>query len=209
MQTDGIIFDVDGTLWDATVQIVEAYNDLLKDDDRIPYTITLQDMIPMMGLMNEDIAKHLFPHLPDNERNALMDSCCQHECEYLEEHGGILYPEVVDVLETLAKHYALYIVSNCQDGYIEVLFKNYPIAHLFKDYECSGHTGLSKAENLKLIVARNALRNPVYIGDTQKDKDSCILANIPFIYASYGFGEVDKYEYSITKIHDLLTIFQP
>lgn len=207
MYTDGIIFDVDGTLWDATRQIVEAYNDFLKDDERISYTISLQDMIPMMGLMNEDIADSLFPILPKEERIALMEACCQHECKYLEKHGGILYSHVMEVLECLAQHYALYIVSNCQDGYIEVLFKNYPIAHLIKDYECSGHTGLTKAENLKLIVQRNAILNPVYIGDTQKDKDACILANIPFVYASYGFGKIDEYEYSITEFFDLKNIF--
>ena len=43
--------------------------------------------------------------------------------------------------------------------------------------------------------------------NTIKDKEASQYANIPFIYASYGFGKVDNYDYKIDNISDLLHIF--
>lgn len=206
MQTDGIIFDVDGTLWNATTQIVEAYNVILKER-KIDKVITLEDMKPMMGLMNEEIADHLFSFLDKDQRMELMDTCCQYENMHLAQYGGILYPHVKDVLNQLAKQYPLYIVSNCQDGYIETLFQVHELTSLFQDYESSGRTGKTKAENLCDIVKRNHLQKPVYIGDTQKDQDACKAAGIPFIYASYGFGKINEKAIEIKGINELLAIF--
>ena len=56
--------------------------------------------------------------------------------------------------------YKLFIVSNCQDGYIECFFKAHKLDKYFTDYECPGRTGLSKGENNKLIIERNNLKNP-------------------------------------------------
>ena len=59
------------------------------------------------------------------------------------------------------------------------------------DFECIGRTGKPKSENIKLIVERNHLQNPVYVGDTQWDCDAATAADVPFIFAAYGFGKVE------------------
>ena len=41
-------------------------------------------------------------------------------------------------------------------------------------------------------MERNGLSEAVYVGDTQGDANSCKEAEIPMIYAAYGFGEVEK-----------------
>ena len=56
-------------------------------------------------------------------------------------------------------------------------------------------------------MERNNLKSPVYVGDTQGDLQSAIDANIPFVFAEYGFGNVDRYDYKIEKFEDLLKIF--
>ena len=61
-----------------------------------------------------------------------------------------------------------------------------------KDSECFGVTGLNKDENIKLIVNRNNLKYPVYVGDTQGDFLACESSGVPFIFAGYGFGSVDE-----------------
>ena len=50
---------------------------------------------------------------------------------------------------------------------------------------------------------RNNIKNAVYVGDTISDKEASIIAGIPFVYASYGFGEVNEYDYKINDIKDL------
>ena len=105
------------------------------------------------------------------------------------------------------KRQPLYIVSNCQDGYIEAMFAVHDLQKYFRDYECSGRTGKAKFENLKSIVERNHLQQPVYIGDTKTDQVSCCKAGIPFIYASFGFGEADDYAASVDTFSKLAQLF--
>lgn len=141
MKTDGIIFDVDGTLWDATQRIAEAYTVILEREKIEGKVITADMLASVMGLLNEDIAARLFPELSCEKRMRLIETCCEFECEYLRKHGGRLYPHVEDTLEKLSARYPLYIVSNCQDGYIEAMFAVHGLQKYFRDYECSGRTG--------------------------------------------------------------------
>ena len=53
----------------------------------------------------------------------------------------------------------------------------------------------------------NYFKNSVYVGDTQGDCDGAKLANIPFVYASYGFGKVKEYDYIIEEVADLAKLF--
>lgn len=78
---------------------------------------------------------------------------------------------------------------------------------IFKDYECNGNTGLSKGENIELIININNIKNAVYVGDTISDREACKYAKIPFIYASYGFGKVTEYDYKLNSIEDLKKVF--
>lgn len=39
-------------------------------------------------------------------------------------------------------------------------------------------------------MERNHLQDVVYVGDTSGDFDACQKADVPFIYASYGFGDI-------------------
>lgn len=207
MLTKNLIFDVDGTLWDATHEITIAYNKVIREENAEYPVITVELMASIMGMLLDEIATKFFPYLSENERMKLIKKCCDNENEHLKSCSGLLYPHVEEVLATLSKTHHLYIVSNCQDGYIESLFAGHPIAQYFKDTECSGRTNKGKGDNIKLIMERNQMKDAIYIGDTQKDKDACDQAGIPFIYASYGFGQVDGYTEKIDAFHELLDLF--
>ena len=207
MISKNLIFDIDGTLWDATHQITEAYNEIIEKENKHYPLITPEMMASVMGLLIPDIADCFFPYLSKSERLAFINRCCDNENNYLKTHGGILYPHAIEVLAQLAASHNLYIVSNCQDGYIDSLFTAHPIGQYFKDSECSGRTGLPKGKNIRLLMERNYLKDAIYIGDTQKDKEACEEAQIPFVYASYGFGNVDSYDYKIDQFDQLLTLF--
>ncbi|GAJ97979.1 HAD family hydrolase [Geomicrobium sp. JCM 19055] len=128
------------------------------------------------------------------------------ENEALRQQGGELYEHVESTLEQLASRYSLYIVSNCQDGYIEAFYHYHNLGKYFRDYENPGRTGLSKAENIQLVISRNQLNASVYVGDTLGDQEAAKKAGIPFIYAGYGFGDVKTYDKMIHQPKDLLQI---
>lgn len=204
---DSIIFDLDGTLWDSRETVLVAWNEILKNDDQIEKELTSEDFKATMGLQMHEIEKILFPDMEEKHRTQLSNKCCEAERVLLEQKGGQLYEQLEEVLESLSQKYKLFIVSNCQEGYIEAFYKYHQLEKHFIDYENPGRTGLSKGENIKLIMERNKLESPVYVGDTLGDQQAAKAAGIPFVYASYGFGEVEEYDYIIHSLRDLQTIF--
>ncbi|TYS68237.1 HAD family hydrolase [Sutcliffiella horikoshii] len=204
---DSIIFDLDGTLWDSRETVLVAWNEILKNDDKIEKELTSEDFKATMGLQMHEIEKILFPDIDEAYRTQLSNKCCEAERVLLEQKGGQLYDQLDEVLESLSQKYKLFIVSNCQEGYIEAFYKYHQLEKHFIDYENPGRTGLSKGENIKLIIERNKLESPVYVGDTLGDQQAAKAAGIPFVYATYGFGEVEEYDYIIHSLCDLQTIF--
>lgn len=206
MNVDSIIFDLDGTLWDSIEGASLAWKEVLANYPNIKKVITKKDIQSCMGLQIAPIGEKLFPDLSQDMQMQLMNEYCETEQVYLGEHGGILYPNLEETLKKLSKHYKLFLVSNCNDGYIQCFFKSHKLDKYFIDFECSGVTGLSKGENNKLIIKRNNLKNPVYVGDTISDAESAKVAGIPFVYARYGFGQVEKYDYVIDNFEELLKL---
>jgi len=214
---DSIIFDLDGTLWDETHVTARAWERVLENHPEAePAIIIDSNTVGLnMGLTCEEVAKILFPTLPFEDAMRLMDESCEYENLWLAESGAVLYPKVEKTLCLLkSRGKRLFIVSNCQDGYIEAFLMGHGFADLFDDFECSGRTGLTKGENIRLIISRNSLKDPVYVGDTVSDSEGAEDAGIPFIYAKYGFGEkfdrgrVEKYDASIDSFDQLDVIFQ-
>lgn len=206
MSKRGIIFDLDGTLWDTTKQVVPAWNIVLNRHSELNKQITEDDMRRFMGKTIEDIAAIMLPQLDVESRLAIMHECCKEEQLYLSAHGGILYKNLEEVLGILHEKYSLYIVSNCQDGYVQTFLNYHKLGRYFDDIEMSGRTGKRKGENIKLIIERNKLDQAIYVGDTTGDLEGANVAGIPFVYAEYGFGEVENQKYSIKSIDELLIV---
>ena len=116
---------------------------------------------------------------------------------------------VVDVpgLKQLKENYRLFIVSNCQAGYIEVFLETSGLGSYFEGHLCPGDTGNAKADNICKIIQEYHLKAPVYVGDTLGDFNATKTAGIPFVFASYGFGQVPSPDYTIHCPGDLLNIF--
>lgn len=203
MYFDGILFDLDGTLWDATAHTCRSWQTALDRHPELSLTVTPELLRASMGMLIADIGAKYFPRLPAHERARIMSECCAQEQEDLGLTGGILFPGLEETLALLAAQCPLFIVSNCEDGYIPCFFRAHGLRRFFRDYECPGRTGLPKGENIRLVVARNGLRRPVYIGDTQGDCDAAALAGVPFLHAAYGFGVVDKAVPSVRAFSDI------
>ena len=77
------------------------------------------------------------------------------------------------------------------------------LSNLFSDVETAGRTGKSKGENIKLIIERNRLDKSIYVGDTEGDREAANFAGIPFVYASYGFGTAEQYDFKIDALSEL------
>ena len=189
MKYDGILFDLDGTLWNATDAITVSWAEALKDAPDVEQLPTKEQLESVMGMTAEELMATLFPTLTKERHLELFERCCQVENVYLREHGGTLYPEMEETLSRLSEKLPLFIVSNCNAEYIPCFLDAHKLHSYFRDWECIGRTGKPKGDNIQLVVQRNGLEHPVYIGDTSMDQDAAGKAGVPFIQA-YGFGQV-------------------
>ena len=91
---------------------------------------------------------------------------------------------------------------------MESFIKAHKLSAYFDDIECWGNNKLPKGENNKLIMKRNGVTRAVYVGDTAGDEESARVAGIPFIYASYGFGQAINPDYTIKAFSELPAIME-
>jgi len=190
---DSIIFDLDGTLWDSTANVAVAWQ---AANDEVEYInepqITQQMVRSITGMAYSVIFEKLFPYLDEIQREHFKAICAKKEIDTLNERGGELYPNLEETLKYLSANYKLFIVSNCQNDYIETFLKFSGLEHYFAGHQCFGTKNQPKAENIKDIVNDHQLKSPVYVGDTMGDFTSSEKAGVPFIFASYGFGKVEE-----------------
>jgi len=198
-----VLFDLDGTLWDSSTEVTDSWNDCLCNQTECTERITTDDMHRFMGKTMDVIAAMMLPSLPKAEQLRIMDLCMAHENQYLKTHPGKIYPAVQAVLTELKKEYVLGIVSNCQDGYIQVFLEQCGFSELFDDYESAGKTGMQKGDNIRLVMERNHIGECIYVGDTQGDADAAKYAGIPFLHAAYGFGQPDACDGAIQSFSEL------
>lgn len=204
MKTDGVLFDLDGTLWDATMGMTRAWAALLsKYPDMAGRVITRQQVKECMGMLLPDIMDKLFPDQPLQRRQELLHTYCEAELDLLGREGGRLYPQAAETLEALSQRFPLFIVSNCQAGYIQCFMRAHGLAHCFTEVVSAGETGLPKVQNIHNLVRRRRLKAPVYIGDTALDQHAAADAGVPFIHAAYGFGSAEAPALSISALPEL------
>ncbi len=205
-----IIFDIDGTLWDSTDIVAESWNDAILAETGRDLKLDGARLKQLFGKTMDDIAKSMLPDLDYKRRMEVCQACYDYEDRHLAKYPGVFYDGVQETLKKLAEKYNLYVVSNCQVGYIELTLKHAGLTDVVKDHVCFGDNNLPKGENIDLLMRRNdiAKNDAVYVGDIQGDYDACQVAQIPMIYASYGFGTVATPDYTINDIKELPALME-
>ena len=166
---DSILFDLDGTLWDAVPEITLCWNQAIREAGVERPPLTVEEVRSCMGMQIADIAARRLPGLTWERQQEVIAECCRIENRTCK----------------------LFVVSNCQDGYIQSFFAGTGLGKYFTGFECAGRTDKPKAENIALVVRQYGLNDPVYVGDTALDAKSAAAAGVPFIHAAYGFGTVE------------------
>ena len=204
-----VIFDLDGTLWDSSVQVAESWNVVIEKEVGKEHTLTAKDIMQYMGLTMTEIADRHFGFLPEKERYELSRKCEVFENSYITEHGGRLFEGVEETLAKLKDMgVQMAVVSNCQKGYVKAFLDSMDMWKYFMDYEEWGRTMLLKADNIKLVMERNGASKGIYVGDIQKDSDAAHKAGIDCIFASYGFGEINDAVATLKSFDELPAVLE-
>jgi phosphoglycolate phosphatase len=186
MKNEAIIFDIDGTLWNACLATAKGWSAGLSKMD-INKIVFPEDIECLAGNTIEASVDILFPGLRARYPEAI-EILSEHEVAAFQSEGGIFYEGVISGIKELSGSYKIFLVSNCPDWYMKIFIEQSRIGRIFEGFDCYGLSGMTKDKMLARLKNRYSLKNPVYVGDTAGDEEAANLANIEFIHVSYGFG---------------------
>lgn len=199
-----LILDIDGTLWDTRELICRGWNEAIRQDGRSHRVATPENVRGLLGKTMAEIADAFFTDVDPAARQDIMDKCLEPEHEALvKDPCRVTYPGVVETIRAMAKERDLYIVSNCQDGYVEMFLEKTGLGPEIRDAEWYGRTRACKGESIRILMERNGIERAMYVGDTQGDLESAEYAGIPFVWASYGFGSPERWDHKIQSFPEL------
>ena len=209
---DRIGFDLDGTLWDYADQYATFFGKIVKHLPGV-HSPSVSEVHAVTGLAAADYISTLFPELKNQPVAFLQEIFHEAEiigCDEAMMKSGLLYNKMEDTLHILSGKYKLFIASNCEPLYLENFLKTHNLSHYFSDVICQHSYGskATKGENILEVIRRNSFHSTVFVGDAQSDADAAKFANVPFIWASYGYGSVPDAKYIINQPIDLLSRIQ-
>ena len=207
MRTDGLIFDLDGTLWDTSETCALAWNDVLARLGVAHRAMTGDDVRAVTGQPHAEAIRRAF-QLDEADLLRVIEETALEDNRAIAKRGGALYPGVPETIPLLATHVPLFIVSNCQRGYIETFLACSGLASSFVDFECWGNTLRDKTENVRRVIERNGLRSPWFVGDTDGDRAAARGNGLRFAHVRWGFGALDDFDVRLDRFDELRALLE-
>lgn len=148
-------------------------------------------------------SEEFFSKYSTTQRDRLFTHCFSVKNELLRQSSPHVYRGVTELIPRLSESFELFIVSGCGRDYPDIFLNHSNLANIFKKTVCWGDYLNSKDKNLGLIKQKFRLENTCYLGDTNSDRLACEKVNLPFIFASYGFGNCN---YNGPRINNFLEL---
>ncbi len=204
---DALIFDIDGTLWNASPACAKGWNRGLQKlgIDRI---ISPEQIEQVSGHPYEQCIDILLPGI----RAAfpkLINTLNQYETESVKSEGGEFFAGALKSIKQLVDRHKIFLVSNCQEWYMRLFLDFSNLKPLLSGFDCHGLSGLPKNEMLSRLKYHHSLYYPVYIGDTVGDETAARLAGIAFIYVAWGFGRPEGKPITVQSFDELISFLSP
>ncbi len=206
MNNDAIIFDIDGTLWNASSASAKGWNIGLAKLG-IDKKVTSGQIESVAGNTYEKCVEILLPGLQEQYPD-LPEKLNKYEMKAVKSEGGIFYDGVIEGIKILAGSHKIFLISNCQDWYMKLFLEFSGLGPLLTGFDCHGMSGQPKHEMLTKLKSSYSLNNPVYVGDTEADETAANLAGMDFIHISHGFGYSSEEAIKFDSFTDLLDFFK-
>ena len=116
---DSLIFDMDGTLWDAVDTYAESWNIIFREMG-IDIVVKREELAKMVGMEGRKVIGLIMPDFDEEKRKEIYTIVNERRREILPQMGGVLYDGVREGLQQLAEKYKVFILSNCAKGIIRV-----------------------------------------------------------------------------------------
>ena len=184
-----IIFDIDGTIFDTKKGIINCLNDVLNAYGQETINKTEED-------------KYIGPAIKDSlmkfngfSEEMAAEATREYRRKYVAKYVGesIPYDGLKELLEYLKNnHYRICIATMKTQAQVERLFETFGVTDFFARIETAKESGgYTKVNMLESIKAKYPQDKMIFVGDTMGDYKAAVKTEIPFVYAKYGYGELE------------------
>jgi phosphoglycolate phosphatase len=207
-----IIFDLDGTLVDSSVDICNALNYAIR-----PYSSSEVSVEEMIALVGEGatalIGKLIKKRGMDLDPPTLLRRFLDYYRTHLTDHSAP-YPGVEKTLRALSRQKKA-VVSNKLEALSIQLLKTLDLLEYF-NYVAGGDTNLQKKPSpvpiFNVLSRFDTLpSDALFVGDSIYDMAASRAARVKSVAALYGYGSPgfsDGADYSIERIEELLDLVE-
>ena len=182
-----IIFDFDGTLVDSEKTLYQCFQSITNylAPERIAYAKNILIGPPLRDTASEILGPNHQDQL-DEFVKLFIEMHDEHAIENTQP-----YPNVIETLKKLrSKGISMAIATNKRYAPTIKLVNHFNWQEYFTCIECSDSQSQirNKDEMIQEILKNNNFNKAFFIGDTINDGLSANLNQLPFIFASYGYG---------------------
>lgn len=185
-----ILFDLDGTLLNTSLDLQSALHDVQRH-----YNLTLSSLDHVEESMGHGIKALV--------KRSISDSINLDEAMHLFEqryakcymHQTLAYPGVLKGLKNLKqKGYHLAVVSNKEDGYAQALIQKH-FEGIF-DFVLGAKANVPKKPNPAMLLQALTflgctIDEAIYVGDTEVDLESAQAVGMDVLLVSYGYRKFE------------------
>jgi phosphoglycolate phosphatase len=198
LPVDAVLFDFDGTIINSYPGIQEAFDRAYFVTYSIANTVSVR---PFIGPPIGKILQSVNDESDEKEINSFVSSFKKvYDTETFK--LSVLYTGIIELLEVLFRNdIKMYIVTNKREKATKLIANYLQIENFFSGFYCSDtkEKYTSKADIVKDVLEVEKLDNEkcVFVGDTSQDENSAVENSIPFVYAAYGYGDLQGIQRTI------------
>jgi phosphoglycolate phosphatase len=211
MSIKAIIFDLDGTLIDSSVDITNALNYAIE-----PYPLkrlTREDTVRLVGEGITRLIEKIAGDLDETGKADVAQRFITHYTEHVADYTRE-YPEVRETLESLVK-YGKAVISNKRESLSKLVLEELGLLRYFSLVIGSDTTTERKPSPVPVLKALAELQaepcEAVMVGDSNFDVDAGKAAGVTTIAVTYGYrprAVIAHADYLIDRMSDLLPLIE-
>lgn len=194
---DGILFDLDGTLWKTEKSYIYAYQKLMEEFhlDPLPQEV----IYSVVGKPLSYVQGVIFNRYSNVEE--LTKKAVAYSIEYVQKNPSFCSNQIENLFSQLHKRVKIYIISGCPRCYLDAFLSlSNTASYITASYSLEDG-------NKKSILNRFNNQRLLFVGDSNEEYDAIENhKNIFFCYAKYGFIQLDTYDYYIQSLDDIISV---
>lgn len=208
-----VLFDLDGTLYDARDILPPAYrrgiralNESTGQSLDVPGESTILDQV---GTPADEIFDNLFPELPPDHRALLQREIVSALQAFIRNREGRLMEATHEVLGELNQRTTLALVTNARPSYMNAVVQTHDLGSYFACTYCVEDAPDREKSTLVERVLREQDQTPgkaLMVGDRTSDREAARAHGVRFLGCEYGYGKPGETagEETIASLRDLL-----